>query len=666
MKKRTVVFAASLGGLLGVMAAACNGGGTSSPPSSNGSPVNGVYSVQLTTGTVSALPTCGPSLSGTVAFVASPPSLWRCDGHGWDAIKCTTDEAGEVAYESTTQTLWACVRKQWTRVVLPQGPQGEAGPPGPQGPQGIPGENGAPGSQVQVTQEFPGANCAAGGERIDIGVVVDGGFTIQQTAYVCNGVASAGDASAADAAAGDAGAVDAAADASTDPISLSPTSLSFEGSCGSTPSPRSFTITNISAAPVSWTASIPGGRYSVDVSASTLSAGASVTVTVSPQPIPQYPPQVGQVWVGINIQSTTASGATFSDQVSAPELIDGCIYSQLPTSHDFGGVPVGSSQTITVQSGQYACAGPNGGGVEWGLSPVGAADPAFQIGQIMHGIGDSWPVTFSPQVAGPHSETLTMTRIGAAPTCQPQSQVTFALTGTGTGGAVDAGAVPDAGPGPEAGGSDAGTPDSGGTTATGMSASGDFACAVTAGGGVVCWGLGGDGRLGNNSTTNSSVPVQVSGLASGVTAASAGNRFACAVTAGGGVMCWGYNGYGELGNNSTTNSSVPVQVSGLTSGVTDVSAGVGGSACALTAGGAVECWGYNNFGQLGNNSTTNSSVAVQVSGLTSGVTAVSAGNVFACALAAGGGVECWGYNVSGELGNNSTTNSAVPVQVSGL
>jgi alpha-tubulin suppressor-like RCC1 family protein len=108
-----------------------------------------------------------------------------------------------------------------------------------------------------------------------------------------------------------------------------------------------------------------------------------------------------------------------------------------------------------------------------------------------------------------------------------------------------------------------------------------------------------------------------------------------------------------------------VQVSGLTSGVIAVSAG-GDSACAVTIGGGVECWGYNGYGQLGNNSTTNSSVPVQVSGLTSGVTAVSAGNVSACALTTGGSVECWGDNRYGELGNNSTTSSSVPVEVSGF
>jgi alpha-tubulin suppressor-like RCC1 family protein len=187
-----------------------------------------------------------------------------------------------------------------------------------------------------------------------------------------------------------------------------------------------------------------------------------------------------------------------------------------------------------------------------------------------------------------------------------------------------------------------------------------FSCALTAGGGVECWGSNNQGQLGNNSTTDSSIPVQVTGLTSGVTAVSAGGAFACALAMGGGVVCWGG---GELGNGSTTSSPVPVQVTGLTSGVTAVSAGYY-SVCALTAGGNVQCWGEDaNKGQLGNNSTAGSTVPVQVTGLTSGVTAVSVGWSSACAVIAGGGIDCWGDNSGGQLGNNSMTSSLVPVRV---
>ncbi|MFO0462677.1 MAG: choice-of-anchor D domain-containing protein [Burkholderiales bacterium] len=124
-----------------------------------------------------------------------------------------------------------------------------------------------------------------------------------------------------------------------------------------------------------------------------------------------------------------------------------------------------------------------------------------------------------------------------------------------------------------------------------------------------------------------------------------------------------YNSQGQLGNGSTTDSTTPVQVTGLTSGVTAVAAGERHS-CAVVNGG-VQCWGYNAFGQLGNGSDTDSTTPVQVTGLTSGVTAVAGGYSYSCAVV-NGGVQCWGYNGYGQLGNGTITGSTTPVQVTGL
>ena len=199
-----------------------------------------------------------------------------------------------------------------------------------------------------------------------------------------------------------------------------------------------------------------------------------------------------------------------------------------------------------------------------------------------------------------------------------------------------------------------------------ISAGAGHTCALV-NGGVQCWGFNESGQLGNNSTTNSTVPVQVVGLTSGVQALPAhqGGAHSCALV-NGGVVCWGDNSYGELGNNTMTNSSVPVAVTGLTSGVQAIAVGQYHS-CALLENGSVQCWGFGDFGELGNSSTgvERSAVPVAVTGLTSGVQVIDAGDYHTCAVV-NGGVQCWGWNQNGQIGNNSTTNASAPVAVIGL
>jgi alpha-tubulin suppressor-like RCC1 family protein len=203
-----------------------------------------------------------------------------------------------------------------------------------------------------------------------------------------------------------------------------------------------------------------------------------------------------------------------------------------------------------------------------------------------------------------------------------------------------------------------------GQSAAAVSAGGEHTCALTGGGGVQCWGWNGFGGLGDGTNTHSSTPVDVSGLASGV-AVSAGVGHTCALTSGGGVQCWGVNFQGQLGNGTNTDSWTPVDVSGLTSGVLAVS-GASHHTCALTGRGGVQCWGGNGEGELGDGTNTDRWTPVDVTGLTSGVLAVSAGPFHTCALTGGGGVQCWGWNSVGQLGDGTNTNRLTPVDVSGL
>lgn len=189
-------------------------------------------------------------------------------------------------------------------------------------------------------------------------------------------------------------------------------------------------------------------------------------------------------------------------------------------------------------------------------------------------------------------------------------------------------------------------------------------CALTNADGAKCWGNNSSGQLGNANNVTQLTPVDVSGLTSGVQAIAVGERHSCALVAGGSVRCWGDNLFGQLGDGSTTDRNAPTQVSGLNSGVEAISAGMWHT-CAIQSG-AVKCWGNNSYGTLGNGDIVSSLVPVQVSGLTTGATLVTAGSQHSCAAVSGGGVRCWGQNLFGALGDGSDSDSLVPVPVAGL
>jgi alpha-tubulin suppressor-like RCC1 family protein len=205
-----------------------------------------------------------------------------------------------------------------------------------------------------------------------------------------------------------------------------------------------------------------------------------------------------------------------------------------------------------------------------------------------------------------------------------------------------------------------------GVTADAISGGYESAYVIGSDGHLYAWGDNFYGELGNGGTTNSDTPVMVS-LPSGVTpqAVAGGGGTGYAIGSDGMLYAWGLNASGQLGNDSTNNSSTPVVVA-LPSGVTPTSlAGAGGFAYAIGSDGRLYAWGNDSGGQLGNGGTTNSSTPVVVL-LPSGVTpeAISGNYFVGYAIGSDGNLYAWGGNGSGDLGNGTTTNSSTPVLVS--
>jgi alpha-tubulin suppressor-like RCC1 family protein len=203
------------------------------------------------------------------------------------------------------------------------------------------------------------------------------------------------------------------------------------------------------------------------------------------------------------------------------------------------------------------------------------------------------------------------------------------------------------------------------STATALTGGDYDFCALLSTGHVDCWGSGGNGELGNGNFNDSDVPVSVRTI-SNAAKLTGGNSSFCALLTTGHVDCWGYNGDGELGNHSFNDSDVPVAVRTITN-VKSVTGGADGTYCALLSTAKVDCWGYGEDGELGHGTTTDSDVPVTVTGLTGAKAVASSrdGQSF-CASLSTGHLKCWGYNGNGELGNGNTTSFTVPVSVKNI
>lgn len=239
----------------------------------------------------------------------------------------------------------------------------------------------------------------------------------------------------------------------------------------------------------------------------------------------------------------------------------------------------------------------------------------------------------------------------------------------------------------------------------------NYTCALTSSGGVKCWGENDKGQLGDGTKSTRYTPVDVSGLTSGVVAITSGYAHTCALTSSASVKCWGWNAEHQV-SDDYYDHLIPVDVHYVdtlhpvaiyagaqhTCAITDTNKvnnhggvtcwGFDGSnnvsssrpfshaidslagglsfTCAVTTSGGVSCYGTNNYGQLGNGTTTSNTLPGDVPTLSSGITALTAGRAYACALTSSGAVLCWGENTFGQLGDGTTIQRETPTPVNGL
>ncbi|HEY4016418.1 MAG TPA: hypothetical protein VGM06_23950 [Polyangiaceae bacterium] len=325
-----------------------------------------------------------------------------------------------------------------------------------------------------------------------------------------------------------------------------------------------------------------------------------------------------------------------------------------------------------------------------GATAVAAGD-AHSCALLSDGTVDCWGLGASGQLGnGVASGSFTAAPVGGltgaisvaaglAESCATLSNGTVSCWGVDTGGFIapwsglpfalfgtDAPPQPPSPPGPVA--------PYGLTQATTASVGQDSACALSAGGTLACWGQNASGQLGTGDFAAYSTPTlvkaaanidltTVSNLSGGVPYAGAEDT--CSLQ-GSQVECWGLDANGQLGNGSTTDALSPSPVSGLNvvpNAESPLAVGPN-HACAVTGSG-LQCWGENSDGELGNDTTTDSSLPVPVGPLTAGganwsSSLVVAGGHHTCALAGPGILFCWGDNEFGQFGNGTTTSSLIP------
>ena len=191
-------------------------------------------------------------------------------------------------------------------------------------------------------------------------------------------------------------------------------------------------------------------------------------------------------------------------------------------------------------------------------------------------------------------------------------------------------------------------------------------CAVKLNGSLWCWGENADGQLGRGTTTAfEPAPGQVVAVGGSVADVSLGYSYTCARKTNGSLWCWGRNDHGQLGDGTTSGSSLPVQVTALGASVAEISLGYA-HACVRKTNGSLWCWGNNPDGEVGDGSQADRDSPVQISVLGTSVATVSLGYMHTCASKTDGSLWCWGSNWAQQLGSEIPFWAVSPLEVTAL
>lgn len=204
-----------------------------------------------------------------------------------------------------------------------------------------------------------------------------------------------------------------------------------------------------------------------------------------------------------------------------------------------------------------------------------------------------------------------------------------------------------------------------GAVLTDIDSGGGHTCVVDVKQHAFCWGDNYHGQLGDGTTTNALSAVQVDqSVAGDLISVAAGGSHTCVLTVGHEAYCWGFGGYGQLGINSTTSRSTPGAVVGLPAGgLGEISAG-SVHTCGLALDGSALCWGDGTEGRVGNDSIAKTLVP-DIVPVPDPPVHLAAGFNHSCMVGAGGNAYCWGAGESGQLGDGRVFDTWSPVAVPG-